>query len=189
MRFTGRQITTMIVAVCVAIIAFPVGVYAATGSLVNITDPVTKANKARVDASGRLKVGDGSGVLTVDGTVTSRPAPPTRAWHYAEEQAGPSDVALPVTASTINITSLTVTASFDNVPFRIAVLRMAGTATNCTGTIQSVQDLYLAQHLVIGAPLTVSFPTPLQARPPSGQKLCLTVFGPSTSVSLSGYYS
>src|SRR4051794_40003705 len=45
---------------------------AATGQLVNITDPTTAANKAKVDATGHLVVGDGSGPVTVDGTVVAR---------------------------------------------------------------------------------------------------------------------
>jgi hypothetical protein len=45
---------------------------AATGQLVNITDPTTAANKAKVDATGHLVVGDGTSALTVDGTVVAR---------------------------------------------------------------------------------------------------------------------
>ena len=76
-RFSGRQITVMVVAVCMAIVAFPVGVFAATGSFVNITDPIKKAEKARV-VKGSLRVGDGQGAMTVDGTLAARQAPPTQ---------------------------------------------------------------------------------------------------------------
>lgn len=68
MKFTGRQLTIMVVAVCAAAVLTPAAVYAATGSAVNITDPVTTTQKARVIGS-KLAVGDGSGALTVDGTV------------------------------------------------------------------------------------------------------------------------
>jgi hypothetical protein len=43
----------MVVAICLAVISAPAAVYAATGSLVNITDPVTSSSKARVTAKGR----------------------------------------------------------------------------------------------------------------------------------------
>lgn len=53
-RFSGRQLTVMVVAVCAAIMLAPVGVMAATGSGVNIVDPVTSANKAGVSGNGTL---------------------------------------------------------------------------------------------------------------------------------------
>lgn len=37
-RFSSRQITVMVVAVCLTIIATPAGVMAATGSFVNVRD-------------------------------------------------------------------------------------------------------------------------------------------------------
>lgn len=55
-RFSGRQLTVMVVAVCAAIMLAPVGVMAATGSGVNIIDPVTSANKARVSGNGTLLI-------------------------------------------------------------------------------------------------------------------------------------
>jgi hypothetical protein len=71
MKFTGRQVTVMVVAVCAAAILTPAAVYAATGTLVNITDPVTSSQKARV-IGGKLAVGDGSGAMTVDGSVYAK---------------------------------------------------------------------------------------------------------------------
>ena len=56
---------------------------AATGSLVNIADPNNAANLARVSSSGSLKVGDGRGPLTVDGTVTAQQATPRTYVHAA----------------------------------------------------------------------------------------------------------
>lgn len=57
-RWSPRQITTMVVAICCAVVLAPLGAIAATGNLVNITDPVHAARKARVDANGRLTVSD-----------------------------------------------------------------------------------------------------------------------------------
>ena len=93
-RLSGGHIVTIVVAICAAVVLAPVGVMAATGSFVNITDPVTAANKARVNSAGalqatqvdpttrsaarvdggKLRVGDGSGGLTVDGTVYTQSA-------------------------------------------------------------------------------------------------------------------
>jgi hypothetical protein len=56
---------------------------AATGQLINIADP-TDANKiAKVDSTGKLNVGDGSGPMTVDGTIFRRDLPPTVPLHFS----------------------------------------------------------------------------------------------------------
>lgn len=62
--FTGRQIATMVVAICGALVLLPLGAVAATGSNVNIVDPFHQARKARVDAGGRLTVADSRPVTT-----------------------------------------------------------------------------------------------------------------------------
>ena len=67
--FSGRQLTTMVDALIV-VIGVPGTVWAVdTFSNVAIQDPVSGV-KASVDSSKRLKVGDGSGAMTVDGTTT-----------------------------------------------------------------------------------------------------------------------
>jgi hypothetical protein len=70
-RLTGRQITVIVVAVCLAVIAFPVGVFAASLTGVKIVNPYN-GSVARVDA-GKLRVGDGGGSLTVVGRVDTYP--------------------------------------------------------------------------------------------------------------------
>jgi hypothetical protein len=54
---------------------------AATGTIVNIADPTSATHVAHVDAAGKLEVGDGSGPLTVDGTVTAQTATPVNYSH------------------------------------------------------------------------------------------------------------
>jgi len=49
-RFSGKQITIMVVAVCVAIVGAPVTVMAATGNSINIVDPTHATQKAAVTA-------------------------------------------------------------------------------------------------------------------------------------------
>jgi hypothetical protein len=83
---------------------------AATGQLVNIADKTTAANVARVDAAGKLYVGDGAGALTVDGTVAASPVPPkvsVASIGYASA-AGCSTVYSPPAGKTLVLTGLTV---------------------------------------------------------------------------------
>lgn len=72
-RLRGGHIVAIVGSVCAAVVLAPVGVMAATGSLVNITDPYNSRARARVD-SGKVRVGDGNGALTVDGTVKTSDA-------------------------------------------------------------------------------------------------------------------
>jgi hypothetical protein len=71
----GKPSPALVVAIIALFVAAGGTAYAATGSLINITDPVNAAQKARVDTAGRLNVGDGSGALTIDGSTTSRESP------------------------------------------------------------------------------------------------------------------
>ena len=63
MRFEPKHVVTMVVAVCAAVVLAPVGVMAATGSLVNVTDPVNAARKAKVGSSGALYVESRAGAV------------------------------------------------------------------------------------------------------------------------------
>jgi hypothetical protein len=74
--FTGGQLTVMVCVVAVVVL-FPVGAWALSFSNVAITDP-GGVNQAKVDATGKLAVGDGTGPLSVDGMVNARPALPTK---------------------------------------------------------------------------------------------------------------
>jgi hypothetical protein len=102
----------MVVAICLAVVAAPVGVWAATGSYVNIRDfsntgstgysrvinnrivteqcdsavaTIGSSACARIVA-GKSLVGDGSGALTVDGSVQESPSTP-----YVGRPQGSSD--------------------------------------------------------------------------------------------------
>jgi hypothetical protein len=75
-RLQPRHIVTIVVALCAAAVLAPVGVMAAAGTLVTITDPVT-GSQAKVD-TGKVRVGDGSGNLTVDGAVSARDLDPNK---------------------------------------------------------------------------------------------------------------
>src|SRR4029079_14513189 len=54
---------------------------ATVGTVSNISDHSASAYFAKVSSDGKLAVGDGSGPLSVDGTVTDRPAAAAPPWH------------------------------------------------------------------------------------------------------------
>lgn len=66
-RLNGRQITTMFVAGCLALVLLPWGAFAAGKQLVSITGK--GGHKVAVTKSNALKVSDGTGPVTVDGKV------------------------------------------------------------------------------------------------------------------------
>ncbi len=83
---------------------------ATAGQVVNVSDPVN-ANTAKVDPAGKLDIGDGAGPLSVDGTVTSRPAAPASPWRASKGiQAALAIIAGP-SASPINVTSLSISTN------------------------------------------------------------------------------
>src|SRR4051794_7626779 len=105
--FTGRQLTTIIVVLIIGVATVPSAVWAVdTFSNVAIMD-ATSGQKAAVDANQRLRVGDGSGPLTVDGTVNQKPVAPSKVWSKAvtigsaqstHALAGPSATGIEVTS-------------------------------------------------------------------------------------------
>src|SRR5689334_15477603 len=99
------MITLAIIAVA-GYALYPVAAHAA-GSLVTIVDSSTN-NPAKV-VSGKLEVGDGTGNLTVDGTLAARPQVANNPWHFrlqpnAGEQTSLFDA--PAGVSRLAITSL-----------------------------------------------------------------------------------
>ena len=194
--FSGRQLTTIIGMLLVAVVVLPSAVWAVdTFSNVAIEDPITN-DKAGVDSSNRLKVGDGSGALTVDGTVTGRPAPPSSPWArfttlgttLQAGMAGPTASAIDITNATISVSSL---SSPGTVVRSVAfwAVTVPGTATYCT-PYESSGLVYRVDNIHEAAAVVLTFPTPLQLRPASGKKVCLGVSASDSfaSLSVSGYF-
>ena len=172
-RLTGRQVTTMVVALCVAVIAFPVGAFAATLTKVRIADSTQSSRVAHVTAqgristttcdadgcaavdAGRLRVGDGSGALTVDGSVL--PYVPSKAFSRV---LGDSQLIKPGLASgTIMITSM----SFVNLnasPQLAQVVEGNLSDPNCAGPTGAVLFSGLVSP---NSTLAVTFPSPIVA--------------------------
>lgn len=156
-RFSGRHIVGMVVAVSAAVVLAPVGAMAATGSLVNITDPVHTANKARVDAKGALRVGDGGGSLTIDGTAL--PYPAAKAFSRTVlMQDNPILVKPGVPAGIkIMITSVSYTALAPS--GEIVLEAQDGAAANCTGGTPGAPYFDLISPAI--ETKTATFPSPL----------------------------
>jgi hypothetical protein len=149
---------------------------ATVGSTVNISDHSASAYFAKVDSSGKLAVGDGSGPLTVDGTVAARPAAPASPWRASEDiQTGPS-IAGPSSVP-INLTSLSLsTDATSNQDVYLEGQHVPSSATGCSGATFDV-TLWHIRNMGVGVtPVSFSFPTPLQWKPPANTKACLIAF-------------
>jgi hypothetical protein len=188
--FSGRQLTTMFVALVIGAVLVPSTVWAVdTFSNVAIEDPVSGV-KASVDAGHHQLVGDGSGPLTVNGTVSDKPVPPANLWSFTAlfPFSGSTDVLLGPTPSRIEITSLTaseygspgahdLTLSWRFVPLG---------STSCAA-IEGTPQYFV--HTVDGPAFSASFPTPIEGRPASDQEVCLIGSGNGQiALDLGGYY-
>ncbi len=148
----------------------------ATGQAVNLVDPSTASHKAKVDAAGRLLVGDGAGPLTVDGVVSGRPAAPSAPWRASEDIqgslvaiAGPSS--LPIDVTSLSISTDATSGSGINV--YLFAYHVASTATDCSGATSDSTMWHIRDAGDGVTPLSFSFPTPLQWTPPANTKACL----------------
>jgi hypothetical protein len=187
--FSSGHLTILIVTFAVLLL-LPVGAWAAyTVSHVTITDNAG-VNTANVDAGHHLLVGDGTGSLTVDGTVSGRPLPPVSAFQFNNDIAGDEFVVGPGPVSTsINVTSLTISPAVNqNADVQLRVVFQPGNATMCsTGGFEV--PIWHAKNIT--ANLTASFPTPLQTPRATGYKVCLSVRaigGISPVVNGSGFF-
>ena len=73
-RMSGGQLLAAIIAVCIAVVAAPVGVLASTGSLVNITDPKHSSYKAHVTSAGALRMTGSVAVTKGQVNASTKPA-------------------------------------------------------------------------------------------------------------------
>jgi hypothetical protein len=143
-RFTNRQWVTIVVAVCAAVVLAPVGAVAATSAF-TVADPVHPAQKARVDRHGALKVGDGSGAVTVDGTVNTFPAARAFTGNYYLSGGTSAKLKSGLKAGTkIMMTSLTVTPAgvSPGLPAQVSIWKLDGADVNCNGGSQSGTTWY-----------------------------------------------
>jgi hypothetical protein len=156
------------------------------GQVVNISDHSGSAFFAKVDSAGKLAVGDGAGPLSVDGTVAGRTAAPASPWHALADihngvfLAGPS-------ASPINVTSLSISTtamSGSGVVIELHGYHVSNSATSCNGGINA-EDLWQIVDAGDGVtPLSFTFPTPLQWKPPANRKACLFALASTSAATI-----
>ncbi|GAA1941401.1 hypothetical protein [Nocardioides marmoribigeumensis] len=162
--FTPRQVVVMVVAVCAAVALAPAGAIAAA-TLMTISDP-SNGSRARVDA-GRLRVGDGTGALTVDGTTG--PAVPAKPFAVTAQirATGPTGVLLASRKGASRLAVTAITNHLDVNSFQVAhytsyVVDVTGFA--CPGKPDALApaDLELDVPLaVVKATTSTAYPTPL----------------------------
>jgi len=170
---------------------------ATVGQVVNISDHSASALFAKVSSDGKLAVGDGAGPLSVDGTVSDRPAAPASPWSAATNingSAAPGAAIAGPSSVPINLTSLSLStdaSSGSGVNTIVYGGHVVGSATSCSPASNFLQ-LWRIRDLGDGTtPLSFSFPTPLQWKPSPGFKACLYAFtttSSSTSMSAVGFY-
>jgi len=189
-RFSSNQIVTMVVAVAAAVVLAPVGVMAATGTLVNITDPTNGARKAKVGSSGTLYTESRAGVVDhsfslIFETITDVVA------RSVYEIAAPTRIALTEVTFTLHGDN---TASTNHVRIYSRV-RTSGTANCQNGTGWTTPKVL--RTVVVRAGSTVqqlyNGPPLISQTPGAGQKVCIgfqqTKYTGSTDldVALTGY--
>ena len=162
--FSGRQLTVVIVALVIGFIAAPSAVWAVdTFSNVAIEDPVTGV-KAQVDSARRLQ-------------VSVVPRPPTTPWSLSIDldPSNPSSTLIAGPSTTpINLTSVSIgykasgTGDVAVYFWSVPSSRTTCSVTYFLGTMYHLPGLNSTAGIV-----TASFPTPLQLRPPVGQKACM----------------
>lgn len=169
MTFTPKHVVTLVACVCAAAVLAPVGVLAATGTLVNISDPVYGSRKARVSAANAL-------------TVDSRAGVPTGAFSFVRNDV--TEIAFPKVAEVgagqrIAVTEITVssTGPDNGVPTVVRVsawTRRSGTSA-CGGAGWTEKVLRkVAVQIGRTEQLVFTGPPLLLPTPASGQRVCLT---------------
>jgi hypothetical protein len=159
---------------------------ATVGTVSNISDHSSSAFFAKVSSDGKLAVGDGAGPLSVDGTLTSRPAAPSSPWRVsADIKLNAGAFIVGPSASPINVTSLSISTDAptgEDIGVGLYAYHVASGATSCIGP---VFDAILWQIRDLGdgvTPLSFDFPTPLQWKPPANTKACVWALAGTNSV-------
>jgi hypothetical protein len=181
----------MVVAVCAAVVLAPVGVMAATGTLVNIADPGNAARVARVGSGGTLQVESRAGsVANSFNTFHDNVADFVKTTVY--EATAPSRVA--VTEATFTLDAVDTSPS---VLIEIySRVRTSGTAPCSNGTGWS-EPRKLRSVLVRGndmVQLLFNGPPLISQAAPAGQRTCIGFWtiqtrngGGNVDVGMTGY--
>jgi hypothetical protein len=168
MQLAPRHLVAIVASVCAAVVLAPVGVMAATGSFVNITDPFSSARRARVGADGTLWAETRAGVTSHAFNISANNVVGLST-RKLTEAAAPNRLAI------TEITAATRGTENGN-PLQvdlIAAVRTSGTeacgGTGWTRTLLrrfSVKTNETVQLLFDGPPLILPSPA-------AGQRVCL----------------
>jgi hypothetical protein len=141
--YSSRQLVTLMAALLIAVVLIPTGA-SALGSLVTIED-ATSTRRARVDVGGKLRVGDGTGDLSVDGTVGTFPELPGTPFQFDITTAvggspfliaGPLAADQQVMVTMFGQTNITTTAT----PKKPVLFTQAITGADCTDVDPATQE-------------------------------------------------
>jgi hypothetical protein len=175
MKFAPRHVVAMVVAVCAAVVLAPVGVLAATGQLVNITDPVSGSRQARVSADGRLWVDARAGASSNQFSFASDPLA-GNVFVKLFENTGPRRIALTEVSFASGKLDTTNGYAFRATLWGLA--RMSGTAACAL----NAPGWTMRRLRTVEVPINDSFALNFDGSPllvpaaPSGQKTCLGVY-------------
>lgn len=173
--FSSRQITGMVIAACAGLALAPAAA-TASGALVTITDSATSA-QARVSSVGHLQVDSAS----TDALERSPWASFNRAGNNAVDRivlAGP-------TSRVVALSSLTASAVGGPVGVRIRVVEPTGTSCAAGNTV-IVRNETMSFIVPAGESKSMSFPSPIIARPLPGKLTCIIAHADTTYVPASG---
>ena len=167
-----RPSPALVVAFLALIIALGGTALAATGQLVNIVDPGSPSQKARVDSTGALRVGSASPSTAFFDTLTV---------NDGSTIIGP-------TKATLALSRLVVANPAGNPPIVVRIRQVDGNSSTCGGTGNVVGSYTVGD----GATVTDAMPAPVVLKPfASGHVWCLKAevgsSGALPSVSWSGY--
>lgn len=182
MKFTSKQVVTMVVAGCAAVILAPVTVFAATGQLVNIVDP----------SSGKGAIVTNNGALLVE----SRAAQGLNAFNMRNSryQFGWIPLAATTGPQRLAITELTLAGPFDTPGNAGEVLLEAMVRTSgdqpCNGPGTAGYTRHTLKHVWVPARQTIQLEWngPSLVLPPAapGQPMCFgaTYYAGNTNMTI-----
>ena len=153
------QLAALLAILMVGVLTLPVGVQA-IGQLATIVDADSDIDAAQVD-SGSLRVGDGSGALTVDGTVTANTPLGTSFVANSVSSGGTARIAGPLSSTTrFAFGSLTIYGATSTATVLLDIRNPVSGSCSSSGTIlisRAVARVTSGQVLHLPYPLPLTF--------------------------------
>ncbi|HVF05391.1 MAG TPA: hypothetical protein VNA20_11175 [Frankiaceae bacterium] len=175
MKFEPKHVVAMVASVCAAAVLAPVGVIAATGTLVNITDPSVASRKARVTTSGSLQTESRAGFGP--NTINRHWTADTLESFTFSEVTGPDRLALTeLTLGSVGPSNGTTTGHH----YVDIVSYVQGTGTGTCGTSSTGWTVTTLRRTVVrnfhpSVQIDWSGPVLLAPKPANGKKACVIV--------------